>query len=207
MSRDWIELREMWRTNQLVNPRTGRRIAQGGPTYNALLAEFEGSPERTDFLRRYTEDCIDERDPITYKYFSDMSIDELRNIVQIGTGPKKNCYSLDSIFEWITRHPENPKNPMTAQPIPPEQVEAIIAAHQRMHAPPPIEYIDDRQPNRRSNIRAAERIVSTGRWGGRDASNILDALRVTRPQEVDEFFPNPDDLHRFVWARLHGVNM
>ena len=205
------ELRDMWRTNQLVNPRTGRRIVHGGPTYNALLAEFglvgaDSSPERDDLLRRYALDCTDMSDPVSLIEFSDMSIDELRNLVQIGTGSKKNCFGLDTIYRWITTNP-TATNPMTNELIPPQQVQAITAAYNRMYVRSAPD-MGRREDMRRDNLRReAARIVRTNRWDDRNASPTIDALRNTSQADLDEFFQDPNDLHRFVWAHLHGVNM
>lgn len=205
------ELRDMWLANPLVNPRTGRRIAHGGPTYNALLSEFGGggaysSRERDDLLRRYAADCSDMSDPVSMIEFSDMSIDELRNLVQIGTGSKKNCYGLDTIYRWITTNP-TATNPMTNEIIPAQQVQAIIAAYNRTHvraASDVSRFADMRRTNLR---REASRIVRTNMWDGMNADHVIEALRTTSRADLDELAPNPEDLHRFIWAHLHGVDI
>ena len=205
------DLRDMWRAAQLVNPRTGRTIVHGGPTYNALLAEFgvsdaDMSPERDQLLQRYALECTDISDSISMIQFSDMSIDELRNLVQIGTGSKKNCFSLDSIYKWITTN-HSPTNPMTSEIITPQQVHAITAAYNRVHvtAASDMSRLTDM---RRNNLRReAARIVRTNRWGDVNAGPTILALRTTSQADLNTFFQDPEDLHRFVWAHLHDVDI
>ena len=80
----------------------------------------------SDLVKRYKEECTNDSDPISLVNFGDMTIDELTDIVQLGTGPQKHCYTLDSIYRWIS---SNPTNPMTREIIPPDQVRAIRAAY------------------------------------------------------------------------------
>jgi len=109
----------------------------------------------SDLVKRYKEECTNDSDPISLVQFEDMTIDELTDIVQLGTGPKKHCYTLDSIYRWISSNPENPTNPMTREIIPPDQVQAIRDAY-RARVPETAEQRRERLYNEREERERAE---------------------------------------------------
>lgn len=117
--------------NKRVNPRTGRRIKKNRDVYNKYMEackrfNIQEKSERDQILEKLAAQCYNEADPILLEEFKDMSINELKSIIKIGPGDKKNCYLVDSIIPHYTEHvqkgkstrdPMNPSHVITQQEI------------------------------------------------------------------------------------------
>lgn len=56
------------------------------------------SVPREQLLEELRQECYNEDDPVTMEAFADLPVEELRNVVRVGPGPRKHCYQLESIF-------------------------------------------------------------------------------------------------------------
>jgi len=149
----------------------------------------------SDLIQRYKKECTNDSDPISLVQFGDMTIDELTDIVQLGTGPQKHCYTLDSIYRWISSNPANPTNPMTREIIPPDQVRAIRAAYMARFGGEPetqaqrIErVVNEREERERAEERAMRLTPEYQRWRARERA----IERATTPRELFRLQPLVD---------------
>lgn len=111
--------------NQRINPKTGRRIAQGKKVYMKFMAACEhfrvtAGSGIDNILQDLDKTCFNDADPILLEEFKDMSLDELKTIVKIGKGERKNCYLVDTILQHHSEHVKTGKN--TRDPMNPSYV-------------------------------------------------------------------------------------
>lgn len=72
---------------------------------------------KESILKKLLTKCNNDTDPITLEEFADLDLEDLETIVKIGSGEKKNCYTLENIFEHYrtllenNRLPFDPLNP------------------------------------------------------------------------------------------------
>ena len=208
---------EKWLNDKTVNPRTGRKIEKNGPTYMKLEQEcittIVESPERNSLLEKYKEHCSDDKDPISYEPFNEMPIKQLKHIIQLGSGSKKHCYDVGSLYEWITSGNSNPLNPLTGAPFSASDIKKIKDAYNLKIADDEPEY--DEVPSRpildrRANLKKeAIRLIKTGRFsasnGGGDAREYLENVRSMSQEEMEEEFNHPQAYNHYItWRLLHG---
>lgn len=104
--------------SKILNPATGRYVNKHGKIGRQLLSHTSPEKLRTSILINLRETCNNDADPISMDDFEDMSLEDLRNIVKIGgdTG-KKNCYTLENIYEvykiaiMSQKQPRDPMDP------------------------------------------------------------------------------------------------
>ena len=77
-------------------------------------------------LQQLAQMCSDTMDPISMEEFSDLSPQDLEQVVAIGSGPKKHCYLLENIMGHISTNiqkgnrvidPLNPNHTITEQEL------------------------------------------------------------------------------------------
>jgi hypothetical protein len=97
--------------DKILNPKTNRCVNRNGVLGKKLVAEAKAkvakksnSPKslprtKSSILKNLIETCNNDYEPILMENFSDMSEEDLKLIVHIGEGSKKNCYHIDTIYE------------------------------------------------------------------------------------------------------------
>lgn len=116
---------------KILNPETGRYVKKDGKIGKALLKNLASiediidnipipktiSRSKSGILQDLQSTCNNDTDPITLDKFIDMSLEDLETLVKIGNGDKKNCYTLDNIYQVYklavlsNKHPKDPMDP------------------------------------------------------------------------------------------------
>jgi hypothetical protein len=109
---------------EVLNPATNRCVKINGKIGKAILAGKASEPSKPKTPKSHK--CNNDYDPISMDYFSNMTEEELKSIVYIGPGEKKNCYLLDNIYEVYKtavlnkktcKDPMNPSHTLTTDEI------------------------------------------------------------------------------------------
>lgn len=101
---------------KILNPLTNRCVKIDGAIGKKIVAAAhkpikqvfpsksppkQVSPQspKTTILKELQNSCNNDADPISMDAFADMSVSDLKNLVKVGKGDKKNCYMLENIYE------------------------------------------------------------------------------------------------------------
>ena len=139
---------------KIVNPATGRCVKTDGKIGKNLAAAAAPAPKKKVTPKKKKDDkqailekiktmCNNDYDPISMDYFSDMTVEQLKSLVFIGSESKKNCYFLDNIYELYknaviekkqAKDPMNPKYILTKAEI--KDINAKMKMRDPTYSPP-----------------------------------------------------------------------
>jgi hypothetical protein len=83
---------------KIRNPSTGRCVNIDGKIGKAITKKKVQDP-KTECLKALKDTCNNDADPISMESFADIDLDQLKSVVMIGTGKKRNCYLLGNIYQ------------------------------------------------------------------------------------------------------------
>ena len=129
---------------KILNPATGRYVKADGKIGLAVLArqKCEGA-EKEVLLLRLSETCNNTYDPVSLEQFSDMGLQQLKTLVLVGDGPKKNAYLLENIYmvyktaveaNKLPRDPMNPSYTLSIEEI--SSINSMMSLSQKGYKPP-----------------------------------------------------------------------
>lgn len=129
---------------KILNPATGRYVKPDGKIGKAILArqKCEGA-EKEALLLQLSETCNNTYDPVSLDQFCDMSMDQLKTLVLIGDGQKKNAYLLQNIYmvyktavegNKLPKDPMNPSYTLTIEEI--SAINRMMSLSQKEYKPP-----------------------------------------------------------------------
>lgn len=110
---------------KVLNKQTGRYVKASSKLGKSILA-LEPKIDKESLLTTLHQRCNNTFDPISLQEFSDMTIQELSSIIEIGNEPKKNGYLLVNIYEVyktavqsnkLPKDPMNPSHTLTLEEI------------------------------------------------------------------------------------------
>lgn len=109
---------------KILNPATNRYVKIDGRIGKKIIASMQQQEQKQNrkhnILEQLSARCNNDADPISFDKFEDLDEHELDMLVEIGQGPKKNCYMLENIYnvyKTAIESKKDPKDPMNPQHI------------------------------------------------------------------------------------------
>jgi hypothetical protein len=89
---------------------------------------------KKNILKELEKDCREMSDQVLLEDFADMSAKELRDIVKIGKGVKKNCYKAETLFNVIRNAADEnipAKDPLSNVRLTKEEIKAVMTKYRK----------------------------------------------------------------------------
>lgn len=153
--------------SKILNPATGRYVKADGKVGKAVLARQKAeNAEKEHLLEHLEKTCNNEYDPVSLDRFSDISLQQLKSLVFVGDGPKKNAYILENIYmvyktaieeNKMPRDPMNPSYSLTIDEI--SRINELMAACSKGYKPPKVKERPPYPPGYGISIQQSNRYV------------------------------------------------